>query len=398
MSNLLGNVFRSGQKTSLCTLQVETDAILATPKNSEDSSAPFRFPLRGEFLSFGGDGGTQVVLKNSEGATLYTERGPIEAHLESCGDRAFQDRIKSEGKRVVRSSRLSLVAFFGFFLGCGLLALGVLFFLNWSVDRMVDQIPISWEESLGDLVVEGGGMGAELQDPRIVEPVQKIIDRIAAAEVGQPYTLKLHVVENEMVNAFAAPGGHIVVFTGLLEKTESPDELAGVLAHEFQHVFQRHGLRNMVHSVKWQILASMLLGDVGSVQQVLVGKAPQFLSLSYGRSLEEEADMEGVKLLVKAHANPQGMVDFFEIMKANEAGIVIPEFMSSHPETQKRIENLEEWISENPASGFEEFDVDWSALKEALGEDETSGSLESGALSCDHFLCNRGVSLRVAKL
>ena len=132
----------------------------------------------------------------------------------------------------------------------------------------------------------------------------------------------------------------------------------------------------MVHSVKWQALAALLLGDVGSVQQVVLGHAPQFLSLAYGRSLEEEADIEGAKLLVAARINPQGMVDFFKILQDNET-VAIPEFISSHPDTQNRIANLERWIAEHPDVQVEPLEVDWEGLKQALAERSSSSVQET---------------------
>jgi len=372
-SNIWGNVFRTGKPSCLCRLEVRSGVLVATPKNPEEAAGPFRFPLQDKYLSFGGDNGIQVILKNDEGHTLYSERAALEPLLKEHGDPVFRSRLSTEDRRVGRSRRLSLASFFGFFLGCGLLLAGGLLLLNLGVDRAVDAIPIAWEEGLGEVVVQGNSQGSELIDPRLVDPVKTIVDRIAAAEPGQPYTLTLHIVENPQVNAFAAPGGHIVVFTGLLEKTQRPEELAGVLAHEFQHVFRRHGLRNMVHSVKWQVLASLLVGDVGAVQQVVLGHAPQFLTLAYGRGLEEEADIEGAKLLVAAGIDPLGLVDFFKILQSNEA-VSIPEVISSHPDTASRIHNLEDWIAENPQQDIQPLEVDWASLKEALEERNSPSS------------------------
>ena len=311
MSQLLGNVYQPGAKACLCVLSVESTVLVATPREAGSTARAFRFPLRDENLSFGGDGGSQLILKNQDGATLYADRSLLEPALAGKSDRAFQDRLKQEGKRIKRSHRVSLAGLLAFFVGCGLLlGLGVLA-LNWGVDRMVDRIPLAWEESLGELVVKGG-IGPEIIDPRVVEPVEAVLNRLAEAEPNQRYDFKLHVIESEEVNAFAAPGGQIIVYTGLLEKTTGPDELAGVLAHELQHVYNRHGLRNMVHTLKWQVLASIIIGDVGSVQQVLLANAPDFLSLSYGRSLEEEADLEGIELLCRAHLTLRGWSIFFE--------------------------------------------------------------------------------------
>lgn len=366
MSVLLGNLFQSGEKTKLCELYVEADKLVAKPKGEEGAeSATFLF--RHDNLSFGGDDGSQLVFKNDKGQTLYAEREHLEPLIKDKGDRQFQDRLKSESKRVVNAGRLAMASLFGFFALCGVGVWLLVLLMNWGVDRAVDQIPISWEESLGELVMQSQ-LGEEITDPAVVEPVQKVLDRLLEASDNQQYKIKLHVVSSPQLNAFAAPGGHVVVLTGLLEKTSSPDELAGVLAHELQHVYHRHGLRGLVHSVKWQIVAALILGDVGTVQHVVLGKAPDFLSLSYGRSLEEEADLDGVSLLCKAHLDPNGMVKFFQVMKENEA-VSIPEFMSSHPNTENRIDNLQEWISDHPDCKVEPLDINWDEVKEAAESD-----------------------------
>ena len=365
MSDLLGNVFRPGQKACLCLLELSGDSVLAHPKDKSIES--FRFPLRDEHLSFAGDAGSQVVLKNADGVTLYAERKDLEPRLQALGNRMFQERLRSESKKVRWSNSLSLAAFFGFFAGCGLLFAAVMGLLSWGVDRAVDQIPVSWEEKLGDAAVSSG-LGPEIDDPKVKEPVQAVLDRLLTATPDQPYTMKLHIVDNEQINAFAAPGGQIVVFTGLLQETKGPDELAGVLAHELQHVYHRHGIRGMMHQLKWHLVAALVLGDVGSVQQLLLANAPKFASLSYGRSLEEEADMEGIGLLCKAHLNPQGMVDFFGVLKENET-VRIPEFLADHPDTAKRVQSLEQWIGQHQDCKPEPLDVDWKAMQEALKAD-----------------------------
>jgi predicted Zn-dependent protease len=114
-----------------------------------------------------------------------------------------------------------------------------------------------------------------------------------------------------------------------------------------------------------------LLGDVTAVQSVLLANGPQFLALSHGRGLEEEADREGARLLLKADVDPKGLPDFFRIMQKEEgAGAYIPEFMSSHPETAGRIEAIEAFISAQPEAdgSYQGFDLDWTAMKKSLAE------------------------------
>ena len=108
MSQLLGNVYQPGAKACLCVLSVESTVLVATPREAGSTARAFRFPLRDENLSFGGDGGSQLILKNQDGATLYADRSLLEPALAGKSDRAFQDRLKQEGKRIKRSHRVSL--------------------------------------------------------------------------------------------------------------------------------------------------------------------------------------------------------------------------------------------------------------------------------------------------
>lgn len=365
MSQLLGNVFQPGQKACLCVLEVHPNFVKATVK--EDNSLVFEFSLTEQNLSFSGDDGSQVVLKNSTGMTLYAERSMLEPRLREVGNHILGSRLTSEGKKVRRAKTMSFAALLGACLACVAVFGLLVMVLNWGVDRAVDQIPVSWEEKLGNLVVSQG-LGNEVTDPRVVEPVKAVLDRLVEATPDQPYKMTLHIVESDDINAFAAPGGQIVVFTGLLARTESPEELAGVLAHELQHIYHRHGLRGMVHRLKWHLVAALVIGDVGSVQQLLLANAPQFASLSYGRSLEEEADLDGINLMCQAHLNPKGMVDFFHVLKENDIS-GLPEFLKSHPDTSNRIESLEAWISQNSTCRPQAMDLDWKAMKQALSED-----------------------------
>ena len=328
------------------------------------------FPLEADALSFSGDEGSVLLLTNPAGAKLYSDRVHLEPQLRLAASGAVLAKLSVEGGRVVKEGRKAwalLVAFCGALV---VMCVGVVFVANWAVDRVVDRIPISWENTLGEAVASNLG-APEVIDPAITRPVQAVLDRVLAAAGEQPYTFTLHVVKGPEVNAMAAPGGQIIVYTGLLERAKAPDELAGVLGHEIQHVLGRHSLRNMVHAVKWHLLASMVVGDVGTVQQVLLAKAPQLLSLSYGRTLEEEADLEGCRLLLKADIDPKGLSSFFKILQEQEGvAAAIPEFLSSHPETGDRIEAIEAFVATQPEAdgSYTAIDADWEGMKKSLAE------------------------------
>ncbi len=370
--DLLGNVFEPGQKGLLCRLAVSPQQVIAVERAPAEGTEPKRleFPLSAERLSFSGDEGSVILLINPEGAKLYCDRKVLEPTLRELGCAEIQARLGGEEDRVSRQRRSAHAILVGFCFVVLLTGAGLWLLANWALDRAVDRIPVSWENTLGEAVASGLGY-PELIDPKIVQPVQAVLDRVLAAAGPHPYAFKLHVVRSPDINAMAAPGGQIIVFTGLLEKTRTPEELAGVLGHEVQHVLGRHSLRNMAHALKWQVIGSVLLGDMSSMQKVLLAKGPELLALSYGRRLEEEADLEGCRLLLRADVDPRGLASFFKILQAQEglAGS-IPEILSSHPETARRIETIEAFLTSNPEAdgNYTSFNLDWEAMKRSLAE------------------------------
>jgi predicted Zn-dependent protease len=115
-----------------------------------------------------------------------------------------------------------------------------------------------------------------------------------------------------MVNALALPGGTIVVFQGLINATETPEELAGVLAHEFQHVLKRHSTRNIVRSEAIKLFGLIISGNSESMTNVILQAGSVLEHLRYSRQLESQADEEGMKMMLATHVDPQGMIRVFE--------------------------------------------------------------------------------------
>lgn len=149
--------------------------------------------------------------------------------------------------------------------------------------------------------------------------------------------IELMVVESNDTNAFAMPGGFLVVFKGILHKTKSEDQLSALLAHEYAHVRYRHSLRNMINASAGGLLISMLAGDIsGSAAGLLLSQAHEFRNLSYSRSLETEADEMGMEMMAAAGANPAAMAEMLiQIQPSGKEEI--PSFLSTHPVFSERI-------------------------------------------------------------
>jgi len=163
---------------------------------------------------------------------------------------------------------------------------------------------------------------------------------------GDASAYRFHLADDELVNAFAVPGGDIVVYRGLLEATRSADELAGVLAHEMQHVALRHSLKSLIRGAGMSMLWAIIVGDAGST---LAGQAAdRLLSLKFSRDAEREADAHGFNLLVERGIDPHGMVRFFATL-AERDGATPPALLSTHPASAEREAALAARLASLPA-------------------------------------------------
>ena len=150
------------------------------------------------------------------------------------------------------------------------------------------------------------------------------------------FTWKIKVInDDKTVNAFCTPGGHIYVYTGILKFLESEDQLAGVLAHEIGHADMRHSTRQMTSTFGVQVLLDILAGDRQMLKQV----TGAIIGLKFSRKHETEADSRSVLYLCPTSYNAAGAAGFFE--KIQKGGSTRqPEFLSTHPNPDNRIEHF----------------------------------------------------------
>jgi predicted Zn-dependent protease len=204
------------------------------------------------------------------------------------------------------------------------------------------RVPVSWEEELGRSAVDSlVKPEKQCREPAGQRALDGLVATLAAAAPPSPYTFRVQVVNDKTVNAFAAPGGYVVVLRGLVDEARRPEELAGVLAHEIEHVLQRHSTKALVQYVSTGLLITALTGDVTGAMAYGLESARVLGQLRYSRAAEDEADTEGMALLVKAELDPTGMIDFFEALERKErdpSGLM--KYLSSHPGTSDRISRL----------------------------------------------------------
>jgi beta-barrel assembly-enhancing protease len=218
-----------------------------------------------------------------------------------------------------------------------LLAVALGLVLCRTVD-LVAIVPSSWENALGRGVVAQVAEGREPCAGRSgVAALQSLTDRLAAAS-GAEVPFVVHVLPLDVQNAFAAPGGHIVLLEGLLDQATSPDEVAGVLAHEMAHVLERDPTRNLIRTLGLQAVLSAALGGAPDLVRAGAEFGGTVATLSYNRSAEEAADARAVELLAAAGLRTGGLAEFFDRLERESGSDFRPPWLSSHPPTPLRAQ------------------------------------------------------------
>ena len=211
-----------------------------------------------------------------------------------------------------------------------------------AVGALAGWIPMSTEKQLGELALAQVRAQGGISEHDVAQQTLQEIGRKLTA--GSRYQYRWLVKQDDTVNAFAMPGGIIVVHTGLLRQAGDPGELAGVLAHEVQHVEQRHSLRQMISSLGWGALVGVTIGDISAVAAMLAHQAG---TLYFSRDMEEEADRLGLLALQRAQIRPDGMLRFFQELDDKDKASV-PGWISSHPQTAARAQQIESLIAATP--------------------------------------------------
>ena len=190
-----------------------------------------------------------------------------------------------------------------------------------------------------------------VQDQAVVNYINQLGNSIAQRADPRGINYRFYVVNAPEVNAFAVPGGHIYVNRGLIERSETMSELAGVLGHEIGHVVERHGLEQMARMQNTELgvnLAYILLGrQPGALEQVAVQGGASAFFATHSRAAENEADAVAVDYMVSAGIDPNGIVTMFGrlIEEQQRSPSAVEQWFSTHPLTQDRIGNVQALIA-----------------------------------------------------
>ena len=186
---------------------------------------------------------------------------------------------------------------------------------------------------------------------RISASVDRFMRANGMTEEANNYKWEFNLVEDEQMNAWCLPGGKVVFYTGILPVCKNPDGIAAVMGHEIAHAFAKHGQERMTSSYGQQLGGmAVALGTSGQTYETQVlwnsiyGISSQVGMLAYSRTHETEADKLGMVFMIMAGYNPEEAIQLWKRMKESAKGESPPEFLSTHPSNDTRIENLKKYL------------------------------------------------------
>jgi predicted Zn-dependent protease len=342
-----------------------------------------------------GDAGTLVVRAPKDGATLV--RWPAEA-LFSVHGRSDELRLGAKGQpdaaRVVVRGRkevariLATVPVLGHrqraefgrqvrlattaTIALAAVIVAYLYGVPVVAVRLVGLVPPAWEISLGNTVAhqmegelgQSGGFQVCDSDPQSL--ANRAIARFGTAAIagsGSPFPLDITIARSDIPNAFALPGGRVYFLSALLERAETPDEFAGVLAHEIGHVAYRHGMEQLISTAGTGALIGFILGDMTGLS-VAAGLGATIIDARFSRAAEREADLFAVAVAQRLDFRPSALAELIRRVGEDDDFARALALFSTHPLTDDRLAALEALSAGRPSGLEPPFSpAEWQAIK-----------------------------------
>lgn len=240
-------------------------------------------------------------------------------------------------------------------------------------DMIINWVPLSFDKQMGEQSRfsfehqwSGNLILSENKYSEAYEIINHIRDQILQSgqmKHAEDFTWDIKIVDDtSVINAFCMPGGHIYIFTGLIQFLDATDELAGVLGHEMAHADMRHGTRQIVENSSISLISGLIFGfDAGG----MVGLAQNLLQLKFSRNDEQEADKCSVRYLYQTDYDARGVKHFFEKMQKTNNNQV-SEFISTHPADENRSHKIDKEFKRLGAKPGKHFEKEYRHLKSLL--------------------------------
>ncbi len=332
-----GKLYLSGQSKSLPAVLKGFDGVFRLRSNSEEINLELR---RDEMVIQAPVGSLPYKILLAEGHLFEAENNQeTKKFLEFCEKPNAESWLSYlEQKKTVILVGIMLMA--------GLVITVPKYGLPWMGDQVAHWIPQSWLMMAGDetleILDESFFSPSELA-PQDQDQFTKEFNRMASL-VLKDQTARLVFRQSEEIgpNAFALPGGLVVLTDELVEIAEDQAGVIGVLAHELGHVQLKHPARRLVRSLMALALVSLIFDDAATFAEELAAISGSLISLAYTREFEEEADRAGKEILIGAGLSPIPLADLLQKLSdgCEENCSQLPEWLTTHPSVPSRIEFL----------------------------------------------------------
>ncbi len=333
----------------------------------------FQLPLEGLEIKIGGTGGRLIFFSHPD----HPEKTVYSRNQKILSDPQFKSRQMVQRQR--KSAQLHLFkqrawAFFSCMLILVILSSAYLL-KDPAVSLVVKRLPPDFENSLGENFIKQYRSTHDFIESTVVEEkLNHLVKPLITVIASNRYDFKFYIVQDSSLNAFALPGGHIVINTGLILSASRSEEILGVIAHEIAHVTRQHGVRKVLESTSLYIVLSGLFGDVSGITAVFLSNGTFLLQQQFSREFEREADLLAVTYLNRTAIDPSGLYDFFAKLKEKEAAAKLGGFsesitlLSTHPATDRRMESLQKAIDEKGDESYRPVEFDLKAFQALLYE------------------------------
>lgn len=363
-----GGVLSADVEGGRCGGQIRLDpqAVVATSAKGRTFSIRFSDCQ----VESGGIDGRMLLCRTADRSlTIYSDDRRFARALAQAAGGLLDDQLAVCSRARRSAASRSLLGGLLLIAAAAVLLVACVLGIRLAADASLTAVPLSVDRQIGEQayrLMDRGG--PELEDPIVTDAVQRIVGRLAPHAAVEGLTFDVHVIQSDLCNAFCLPGGTIVIYTGLLQRAASAEEVAGVLAHEMAHASLRHGLRQVTQSIGIAAAVNLLLGNMEGLVMA-GGEVFKLATLnSYSRSQETAADAEGVRMLTAAAIDPMSLARFFETMQRQAgnlpAGLT---WLSTHPDHASRIAAIRAQVGTLPPPEYVKFDIDWGLVRARTG-------------------------------
>jgi beta-barrel assembly-enhancing protease len=262
----------------------------------------------------------------------------------------IENRPPAEGINATDESPLRELAWL---LAGGLsIVVALVFAVSLSAQWLAPRIPYAYEARLAASLPALATIPETEQGRRVQAELQALADRLVAhIDLPEGMTVRVGYREEPVVNAFASVGGQTVFFRGLLEKLESEDALAMVMAHEIAHLKLRHATAALGRGVAVGVLLSIISTELGrNAAGAVLGQAGVLTTLSFNRDQEREADEVALRVIAREYGHVGGAIDLFATMvnlQKQPSALPAVEFLQTHPLTAGRVSAVKAWAADH---------------------------------------------------